>query len=488
MVGTRTFVTKSHSCFFPFEQRAITLQSVSVPRVVFRVDSQMLDTEFRGGTQITLTFKDDPANPDQRMTMQRPDVEAIVHQLGENNPGIQPLRSAEVLPINPRSDGLTADTFTIKTTSPNRAQLGPAIVGAFRDKLDVPPPLEFRDSQALDATAAPVFPIIEARLGENINQPEIRNDATEFVGGVAVVLKNISPPQTVDEIRERLAITRQKDDFSDIVGRKIDIVVLEGNPQSATTVAVLVYDPTIDYFTNADVWQSEVAQREWELISAGLANSSDQLSVQSFSPAIAENFRATAFAAVMLSLMLILIYIWVRFGSVRYSAAAIVALTHDVLVVIGLIAFAEILYEHETFAPITRALMIEPFKIDLNLVAALLTLIGYSLNDTIVIMDRIRENRGKLPYASKAVINKSINETVSRTLITSGTTLLAILLLYIDGGPGVHAFSYALLVGVLVGTYSSIAVASPLVWSRKRDISDRKRREQAELDALPASE
>lgn len=190
----------------------------------------------------------------------------------------------------------------------------------------------------------------------------------------------------------------------------------------------------------------------------------------------------------MLSLMLILIYIWVRFGSVRYSAAAIVALTHDVLVVIGLIAFAEILYEHETFASITRTLMIEPFKIDLNLVAAILTLIGYSLNDTIVIMDRIRENRGKLPYASKKVINKSINETISRTLITSGTTLLAVLLLYIYGGPGVHAFSYALLVGVLVGTYSSIAVASPLVWSRKRDISERKSREQAELDALPQGE
>ncbi len=229
-------------------------------------------------------------------------------------------------------------------------------------------------------------------------------------------------------------------------------------------------------------------QREWDLVIASLANSSDQLSVQSFSPAIAENFRATAVAAVVLSLMLILIYIWVRFGSVRYSAAAIAALTHDVLVVIGLIAFAEIIYEHESFRSFANALMIEPFKIDLNLIAALLTLIGYSLNDTIVIMDRIRENRGKLPYASKAVINRSINETISRTLVTSGTTLLAIFLLYTYGGPGVHAFSYALLVGVLVGTYSSIAVASPLVWSRKRDISERKIREQQELDALPKPE
>lgn len=450
--------------------------------------SKMLDTEFRGGTQITLTFKHDPNNPDQRLTMQRPEVEQIVHELGETSDAIQPLRNAEILPINPQADGITANTFTIKTTSPNRDQLGPAIVGAFRDKLDVPPPLDFLDAQALDASAAPVYPIIESRLGANINLPEVRNDVAEYVGGVAIVLDKVTPPQTAEEIRERLGITRQKDDFTDIVGRKLDIIILAGSPEAIETAVIVVNDPTIDYFANAEVWQSEVAQREWELVSAALANSSDQLSVQSFSPAIAENFRATAFAAVMLSLMLILIYIWVRFGSVRYSAAAIVALTHDVLVVIGLIAFAEILYEHETFAPITRALMIEPFKIDLNLVAAILTLIGYSLNDTIVIMDRIRENRGKLPYASKKVINKSINETISRTLITSGTTLLAILLLYIDGGPGVHAFSYALLVGVLVGTYSSIAVAAPLVWSRKRDISERNAREQAELDALPQGE
>jgi len=450
--------------------------------------SKMLDTEFRGGTQITLAFKHDPNDPEKRLSMQRADVEQIVHDLGENNQAIQALRNAEVLPINPEADGITASTFTIKTTSPNRDQLGPVIVGAFSDKLDVPPPLNFQDAQAIEASAAPVYPIIEARLGENINLPEVRNDVTEFVGGVAIVLNNITPPQSKEDLRERLAITRQKDDFSDIVGRKLEIIVLKGTTDAATSAVIVVNDPTIDYFANADVWQSEVAQREWDLVSAALANSSDQLSVQSFSPAIAENFRATAFAAVMLSLMLILIYIWVRFGSVRYSAAAIVALTHDVLVVIGLIAFAEILYEHETFAPFTRALLIEPFKIDLNLVAAILTLIGYSLNDTIVIMDRIRENRGKLPYASKKVINKSINETISRTLITSGTTLLAILLLYIDGGPGVHAFSYALLVGVLVGTYSSIAVASPLVWSRKRDLSDRRAREEAELDALPQGE
>lgn len=451
---------------------------------------KMLDTEFRGGTQITLTFMEDESTPqeDDRLTMTRPDVEQIVHRLGETDPDIQPLRNAEILPVNPREDGLTADTFIIKTTATNRDDIGPAIVSAFRDKLDVPPPLEFKDADIIDSTAAPVYPIIEPRLGANINMPEVRNDVTDFVGGVAIILEDISPPQSAEQLQRRLGLTRQKGDFSDIVGRKSDIVTIAGSPQAIQTAVLLVYDPTIDYFTNSEVWRSDVAQREWELISAALANSSDQLSVQSFSPAIAENFRATAVAAVMLSLLLILIYIWVRFGSVRYSAAAILALTHDVLIVIGLIAFAEIIYEHHLAEGLARTLLIEPFKIDLNLVAALLTLIGYSLNDTIVIMDRIRENRGKLPYASKAVVNRSINETISRTVVTSGTTLIAILLLYIFGGPGIHAFSYALLVGVLVGTYSSIAVASPLVWSRKRDLSERQKRDEQELEALPKPE
>lgn len=449
---------------------------------------KMLDTEFRGGTQITLSFKEDPSSPGSNLTMTRPEVEETVHALGESNEEIQPLRNAEILPINPEEDGLTADTFSIKTTATNKDDVAEAIVQAFSDYLDVPPALRFDGADLVDSQAAPVYAITAPRLGDSINRSQYLNNVADFDGGAAIVLENISPAISVESIRERLAITRQKDDFSDAVGRKLDIVVLEGTPQNASSVVILVLDPTLDFFTNPEVWQSEVAQREWDLVIAALANSSDELSVQSFSPAIAENFRATAFAAIILSLMLILIYIWVRFGSVRYSAAAIIALLHDVLIVIGLIAFAEILYEHESFSSISRALMIEPFKIDLNLVAALLTLIGYSLNDTIVIMDRIRENRGKLPYASKAVINRSINETISRTLVTSGTTLLAILLLYIDGGPGVHAFSYALLVGVLVGTYSSIAVASPLVWSRKRDISDRREREEAELAALEQGE
>ncbi len=446
--------------------------------MIIKQGSAMLDTEFVGGTQIQLIFKQSEADPDSRMMMVRSEVEEKVHALADD-PALEPLRNAEVIPVNPLDDGVTSDTFIIKTTATNREDIGRAITSVFQDYLDVPPPLEFEFSVVSDVESAPVFPIIEDRLGANIARPEIRNDVSGFTGGVAVYVEHLSPVQSIQQIESRLNITRQKEDFNDIVGRKVDLIITEGTPEAVVSFVLVALDPGLDIFTNPDAWRSAVAGREWDLVRASLANSSDQLSVQTFSPAIAANFRATAVAAVVLSLLLILIYIWVRFGSVRYSAAAIVALTHDVLCVIGFLALAEIVYDMPALDGITQALMIEPFKIDLSLIAALLTIIGYSLNDTIVIMDRIRENRGKLSYASKAVINRSINETVSRTLITSGTTLFAVFILYIDGGQGVHAFSFALLIGILVGTYSSIAVASPLVWSRKKDISMRRAAELA---------
>jgi SecD/SecF fusion protein len=108
-----------------------------------------------------------------------------------------------------------------------------------------------------------------------------------------------------------------------------------------------------------------------------------------------------------------------------------------------------------------------PFKIDLAMIAAFLTIVGYSLNDSIIIMDRIRENRGKLPYATADAVNSAVNQTISRTVITSGTTLLSTLILFFLGGEGVRGFAFALTVGILIGTYSSIALTAPLVWVRK---------------------
>ena len=174
---------------------------------------------------------------------------------------------------------------------------------------------------------------------------------------------------------------------------------------------------------------------------------------------VAGRMQNKAIASLVASLFGIVIYIWIRFQRVIFGLAAVVALVHDVLVTLGAIAISAWLAGGLGF------LLIEPFKISLPIVAALLTIIGYSLNDTIVVFDRIREVRGRSPDLTGAMINKSINQTLSRTVLTSMTTLIVVLILYALGGQGIHGFAFALVVGVIVGTYSSIFVASPvLLW------------------------
>jgi len=129
-----------------------------------------------------------------------------------------------------------------------------------------------------------------------------------------------------------------------------------------------------------------------------------------------------------------------------------------------------------------HTLMIEEFRIDLGVVAALLTIIGYSLNDTIVILDRIRENRGKLPLPTAAIVNQSINQTFSRTMLTSITTITAVFIMYAMGGTGIRPFTFCLLTGLIVGTYSSVAIAAPLVFTGKASNSGS---EEVKEESLP---
>ena len=134
-------------------------------------------------------------------------------------------------------------------------------------------------------------------------------------------------------------------------------------------------------------------------------------------------------------------------------------LIHDLFFTLGIIAVCH--YLHGTW--LGNLLGMQDFKIDLPAVAALLTLVGYSVNDTIVVFDRIREVRGKNPTLTPQMINDSVNQTLSRTLLASLTVWLVVIVLYIFGGEGVHLFAFVMVVGVIVGTYSSIYIASPLL-------------------------
>ena len=182
------------------------------------------------------------------------------------------------------------------------------------------------------------------------------------------------------------------------------------------------------------------------------------LSVESVGPKVGQEMRDRAQSAIIFSLLGILIYIAIRFQP-AYGVAAIVAIFHDVVITVG-------------------ALALTNSEITLSVIAALLTLVGYSINDTIVIFDRVRENRSLMRRATLAeVINTSINQMLNRTILTSGGTFLAVFALYLLGGPVLRTFSFALVIGIFVGTYSSVAIASPIVvWWYGRSEQKRRRK------------
>jgi SecD/SecF fusion protein len=178
-----------------------------------------------------------------------------------------------------------------------------------------------------------------------------------------------------------------------------------------------------------------------------------------FDSQLASETRTKAFYAIVASWIAILLYLWFRFGNWTFGLAAVICLVHDLCFTLGAIAVCHYLH----LIPGLDILKIEDFKIDLAAVAALLTLVGYSVNEIIVNFARIREVRGKNPQLTPQMINDSVNQTLSRTILTSMTVFLVSIVLYIFGGEGVHLFAFVMVVGVLVSTYSSIFVASPLL-------------------------
>ena len=139
--------------------------------------------------------------------------------------------------------------------------------------------------------------------------------------------------------------------------------------------------------------------------------------------------------------------------------ATVVALLHDTVFTLAALGFAHLLAD----TAVGGYLQLEPFRINLTVVAGILTIMGYSMIDTIVVFDRIRENRGRYGHLNRQVIYDAINQTLSRTLLTAGTTTVTVAFMYFMGGSGIHGFTFVLLIGILVGTYSSVAIAAPLL-------------------------
>ena len=181
-----------------------------------------------------------------------------------------------------------------------------------------------------------------------------------------------------------------------------------------------------------------------EKLSSDLGSNINFRRVENVGPKVSKELLKAGLLAISLSLIAMLFYIWIRFEW-QFSLGAIIALMHDVIITVGIFSFLS-------------------YEVNLSIVAAVLTIVGYSMNDTVVIFDRIRENLkkySKIPISE--ISNTSTNQTLSRTLITSVTTLLALFSIYIFGGAILKGFSFAMIIGVIIGTYSSIFVATPIL-------------------------
>jgi preprotein translocase subunit SecF len=256
------------------------------------------------------------------------------------------------------------------------------------------------------------------------------NYGVDFVGGTVVHVK-FTQPVSVTDIRQALAAT------------EIANVTVQDFGQSGDEF--LIRMPVSE--SGREGLSGQVQQ--------GLAQQFGEQAfevrrVETVGPKVGKDLRRKAILAVLFATVMMGVYLSFRFEP-RFGLGAAIALIHDVLIT-------------------ASALSLMDMEFDLPVVAALLTVIGYSVNDTVIVCDRIRENRRKLRRETlAAIINRSINETLSRTIITTGTALLVILALFILGGDVIHPFAFVLLVGFTIGTYSSIYVASPIIlfWERE---------------------
>lgn len=262
-----------------------------------------------------------------------------------------------------------------------------------------------------------------------ITQKGAFNQDIEFTGGsiVQINMERRLTPELRDELRA--IVTEVTEDGAPRITAAGDTGVIITMQRTNVAVRQQLFDTIKEKYTLAD----EVPLADSDV-----------------SPSISNEIKLGALQAVVVGIILILIYITYRFKDFRFGASAVAALVHDVLIMLTVYAV---------------------FRIPLNnsFIAGMLTIVGYSINDTIIVFDRIRENKGKMHADDGAIIDASINQTITRSINTSITTLIMIVLLYILGVESVKQFAFPLIIGVLAGTYSSIFIASPL-WFEMRKL------------------
>jgi SecD/SecF fusion protein len=286
----------------------------------------------------------------------------------------------------------------------------------------------------------------------------IPREMRQYLGKILLTV-DLTPPLSLGEVQRRVD-TLLRDRFPELAGA---VAKVEGKAPADTP----------GEFKSVELWvRDDYAGRHIEtpspqfwgdVIRMALAKQETFASVTSFEPTMAREAWNKAVIAILLSLSLMAVYIWFRFAKFSSGIAAVVATVHDVLIALGAVSVA--VYVAQYVPWLAGPLMLTDMKVNLPLIGAFLTLVGYSVNDTIVVFDRIRENRGKYGDLSTTIINNSINQTLSRTVLTSSTVFVAVVALYFFGGrtSSIHGLAFVMLIGTFVGCYSSVAIASPIL-------------------------
>ncbi len=401
------------------------------------VNYTMYNIDFTGGTLVTIRLnEDDPAvkalTESQRASFVRSKATDI-------------LPDVTVESLKTGSDK-TLTRFNIRTTNEQPSDVQAKVLKAFGNALErvdmtFGEPSLIAGPAAADSKA-PAAPVVRFAGGR---QYELKFNTTAFNS-------TQGPAQVVSAEFEK--VLREA---------KID------NPNSRFEIdpkTLVLLDPekkdgpaTIVLKTNLE---PDVAKTELIALQTSLANNRDLLfeRITKFGETVAGETRQLALIATLASWLIIIAYLWFRFKSLTYGLAAVLAVVHDVLITLGAVA---VTYWLAMIPGVNEVLQLDQFKIDLPMIAAFLTLIGFSVNDTIVIFDRIREIKGKTPHLTEKIVNDALNQTLSRTILTSLTAWIVVVILYFFGGEGLHGFAFALVVGFLSGTYSTIYIATPIL-------------------------
>ncbi len=400
--------------------------------------SQNMDIDFSGGTMVTFEFVQ-PQTTD--------DVRSRLETVFPNGVSLERLTLSH--------EKVTAEggqRFRVRTTEQNPDKVADDINKAFGD-----------EQHALKRVTLDEF-----KIGEITSK--LDGDLVRFQGGHQADFKltgEMSEGTVVDYISKELSELKVGNEQP-----KYDSVQLmlhaKGTKAAAEKVTVVRANPKFTEFSvlaSKDIDSADL-DAAFKDIQTTLARQPLFEEVNTFDTSVANETKLSALLAILASLAMIIIYIWFRFEKVYFGYAAVAALAHDVLVTLGCIAVGAYLSK----TPIGAFLFLADFKINMGQIACLLTIVGYSLNDTIVIFDRIREIKGKSPKITYDMINLSVNQTLSRTILTALTVFIVVVVLYLAGGEGIHGFAFSMIIGVLTGAYSTIYIANPvLFWLVQRE-------------------